>query len=428
MGVAFLATVAALLVAASPGAQPTLPSLFVYAEPLAAPENRVALLEVTDLLKRELRKREVHVPDTRESTSLVVRVLGVRDRFAHSVQHGQSGVGRQIAPPRVVLLRLEVSSGGEPREMRIHEQAGTRADERLVSRAADQLVAWTADAATRPRVGGRPGPATGASLPVLLQRAGWYIDEYERKFATILADETYVQEFTERRLPYPTAATITRRHLRSEFGLAWFADVGGWFGFRDVIEVDGRRLPEREERLRTLFLDNPGGKLSKRVANESARFNLGTVRRNFNLPTTPLLFLSAERQERFQFDLEPAPEQVGDIQAAVVRYRETGSPTIILQNERDAPAQGHFWLDPSDGRVLRSEMIVGERTIEVRVQTWYREDARLEMLVPDRMREVYDYTGVVDDFIECVAKYGNFRRFVTGGKLLEFKSEAPPRR
>jgi hypothetical protein len=94
----------------------------------------------------------------------------------------------------------------------------------------------------------------------------------------------------------------TSRSLRSELSFAWFPDVPGWFAFRDVIDVDGQPVKERDRRLATLFFEKPSGKLLKRALKESARYNLGTIRRNFNVPMVALQFLGADVASRFGFE------------------------------------------------------------------------------------------------------------------------------
>ena len=71
---------------------------------------------------------------------------------------------------------------------------------------------------------------------------------------------------------------------------------------RDVVAVDGQPVKERDRRLATLFFEKPRGKLLKRALQESARYNLGTIRRNFNVPMVALLFLGADVASRFGFE------------------------------------------------------------------------------------------------------------------------------
>ena len=156
----------------------------------------------------------------------------------------------------------------------------------------------------------------------------------------------------------------------------------------------------------------------KRALQESARYNLGTIRRNFNVPMVALQFLGADVASRFRFE-ELESEHDGDIPVRVVRYEERDRPTMILVNgEQDALAHGRVWVEAATGVVHRTELVVGDADSDIRVVTWYRPDQRLGMWVPSRMTESYDYTQRLSDVIECEATYSNFRRFETGARVI----------
>ena len=74
--------------------------------------------------------------------------------------------------------------------------------------------------------------------------------------------------------------------------------------FRDVFEVDGSPIRERDQRLVKMFLravavDQPSR--SARSSTESARYNIGDIQRNVNTPIFPLLFLESANHFRFKF-------------------------------------------------------------------------------------------------------------------------------
>ena len=91
---------------------------------------------------------------------------------------------------------------------------------------------------------------------------------------------------------------------------------------------------------------------------------------------------------------------------------------MILVDEADAPSHGRYWIEPDTGRVLKTELVNGDKNVDIRIVTWYRPDARLEMLAPARMTESYDYLQRLYDAIESEATYSNFRRFETGARIL----------
>jgi hypothetical protein len=92
-------------------------------------------------------------------------------------------------------------------------------------------------------------------------------------------------------------------------------------------------------------------------------------------------------------------------------------PTIILANEADAPSSGRYWIDADTGRVLKTELVLGDNG-EIRISTWYRPDERLGIWVPAKMTERYDYSNRLYDSIQCEARYTNFRRFETGARIV----------
>ena len=92
--------------------------------------------------------------------------------------------------------------------------------------------------------------------------------------------------------------------LDSEFGIVRLQGDGQWLGFRDVVAVDGVRVPDRDERLDQLFadassasgLDRATTVRAARIVRESARFNIGTMQRTINNPAVVLELLGRPMQ------------------------------------------------------------------------------------------------------------------------------------
>ncbi len=125
----------------------------------------------------------------------------------------------------------------------------------------------------------------------LLDRVGRYCVEYGRQMSLIIGVERYAQWMQNEDAPRPVAQT-----LASEFALVRSKD--DWDGFRDVYEVDGKPVPDRHDRLLKLFMQSPAAAIeqSRKIAAESARYNMGSIQRNFNVPTTALFFVKADNQ------------------------------------------------------------------------------------------------------------------------------------
>jgi hypothetical protein len=233
-----------------------------------------------------------------------------------------------------------------------------------------------------------------------------YVEDYEQQLSVVIGEEDYRQTVFE------TSRSIVtkKRRLQSEFALLRLpTDENQWIGVRDVYQVDGRTVPDRTGRLSAL-LKLPFGAAAdqwRALQEESARFNIGDVRRTLNVPTFVLRLLRCDHQPRFVFD-EPRVEH----ESLVVEYREVKRPTVV-RDERgeDEPVRGFFHVNPSTGAVTATRLIVGLAKHDVRAQIDVRFtlDAKLRLLVPDEMREEYHVPS--GQRVEGVARYQNFKRF-----------------
>jgi hypothetical protein len=111
-----------------------------------------------------------------------------------------------------------------------------------------------------------------------------------------------------------------RSQLRSDLLLVKAGAAGDWLQYRDVFEVDGQPVRDRTDRLTRLFLDpsaSSAGQIA-RIRDESARYNIGDILRNLNVPTFALTFLVPANQPRFKFrrTKERIPATAGDYSEA----------------------------------------------------------------------------------------------------------------
>jgi hypothetical protein len=95
----------------------------------------------------------------------------------------------------------------------------------------------------------------------------------------------------------------------------------------------------------------------------------------------------------------------------VVRFEETREPTLVrTPNGTSIPLRGRFWIEPTSGRVLMSEMIAQNHDVRAQINVSYQSEPLLGLLMPIEMREQYTMGNDVRT-IECTATYGNFRQF-----------------
>ena len=234
-------------------------------------------------------------------------------------------------------------------------------------------------------------------LDAVVARAAAYVDRYQRDFAMVVSEERYDQEARYPAAPMSrTRDVTTRTTLRSDFLLVSNA-AGGWLPFRD-----------REERLLKLFLTDAGSAVSQagRIVEESARYNLGSLNRNINLPTLALVFLTDAQRHRFAFS-----DGGLDGRTRVVQFQETGRPTYVsTTGGRDLPISGRYWVDEASGRIERSELVAVDAVLDAKITVTYRADESAGLWVPAKMEELYKQQTDRSE-IRGVASYSRFRRF-----------------
>lgn len=262
------------------------------------------------------------------------------------------------------------------------------------------------------------------SVADVLARAANYVSDFNRELSGIVAEERYIQTWVRGKRSLDSGPT--RRQLVSDVMLVRPAPSDDWVQYRDVFEVDGAPIRDRQERLTRLFLEPSPSAAAQaaRIQEESSRHNIGDIPRTLNTPLFALQFLSLAHQPRFRFtrsrnraaavNSEGAADSTAFRVSAeiwVIQYEEVQSPTFVgTADGRDVRARGRFWIEPATGRILMSELIVGDRERSGKVDVSYQSEPLLGLLVPIEMRELYEQRRHRSR-IEAVATYGRFRQF-----------------
>ena len=272
-------------------------------------------------------------------------------------------------------------------------------------------------------------PATAAAqeptLIDVLVRATDYVSHFSEQLSGAVAEERYDQLSTGpvrggfSRFPSERSDRY-RRTLRSDYLLVRPLGDDRYYGFRDVFEVDGQPVRDRDERLSKLFLE-PSASADAQIRgimSDSSRYNIGDVQRNFNVPTLALLFLRDAYKPRFIFervtDDDPRlgldrPDGAADLW--VIGYREDWPSTVIRGRESsNLPAAGRFWVEPASGRVLVSELVVENDELAAVITVRYEVDPKMGHLVPAEMRERYE-NHRQNSRVDGTATYTDYRRF-----------------
>ncbi len=255
-----------------------------------------------------------------------------------------------------------------------------------------------------------PGDSGHAqTLATVFLRTQQYLSRYQATFSAVVSKETYHQEIRRK------DEVHRKRDLLSDVLMVWVPADESWLIFRDVYEVNGREVRDRQRRLERLFIESPQTAFdqAKQIAEESARFNIGDVSRNVNLPTMALGFLYPANMPRSNFS-KRGEETLDGTATWIVEFVEHARPTVIRSAKADIFSRGRFWIDPVEGRVLRSRLEVGDVNTDVRasIAVSYEPNAELGFWVPSRMEEEYSKRrGRPDEKIHGLAAYSDFRTF-----------------
>jgi VWFA-related protein len=379
--------------------------------------------EATRTLRSELMLSQASLREIADTTGglAAVNMNDLRGFFDRIVADNDAYYMLSYAPPggrKAGFRKIDVRV--KRRDLRVRARPGYLSTAPPEARVAEAPPARTTVASVPVEV--RPAdPVPDADLTSVLARAARYVEAYEQSLAGIVAEERYQQNVVNMSGPMRSRgpmATSPQRDLRSDLLLVRPAGEDGWIQFRDVFEVDGRAIRDRDERLYKLFVEpTPASRRQAEILQaESARYNIGPLTRTINVPVLALAIASAERQQAFRFrrvktDVRDLADRYPEAGVWVIEYRETAKGTLIRgAANRDLPSRGRLWIEAATGRVLRTELISEDVQVKAEITVNYGAEAGLDLLVPVEMRE--DYALPMSSIrIEGRATYSRFRRF-----------------
>ena len=255
-------------------------------------------------------------------------------------------------------------------------------------------------------------------LQVILDRVTDYVVRYQKEISGVVAEERYVQDADKSERPF-----VTHRELKSDLLLVRTERAEAYVQFRDVFEVDGDAVRDRTDRLQKLFMAPPpdARKQAAQIMDESARYNIGSIMRNVNVPLLALMLVDPVYQPHFKYSvstehkgtprgLPKTPAFALAADAWELDFEEVITPTVIQGDREDAKSHGRVWIDPATSRVLMTELVNEARTVRSTIRVSYASEPLAGFLLPVEMRESYVLKKRFYTF-EGVATYSNYRRF-----------------
>ena len=269
--------------------------------------------------------------------------------------------------------------------------------------------------------GGSPSAQPDTKLNAILIRMGEYLVEYESQLSSVVAEESFSQRVDYART-LREFRSVTRR-LESEVGFIRLPGGAEWLGFRDVRKVDNRAV--KTKGITVAEVIRSGGDIvtqARTIAMASAHHHLG-LPRTVNVPTAPLDVIHPSHFGAVEFTLD-APETVRGRPLAVLRFLETGRPTLVREPEgRNLVSSGRVWVEEKSGVVWRvdwtyqAEQRPKGAGSPPRLQVDFAPNSNLGIMVPIVMTEHFAVpAGAARG--EGRATYKNFRRFGTSARVV----------
>ena len=251
---------------------------------------------------------------------------------------------------------------------------------------------------------GAGAPAAAQSAPDAIASVRAFAQQYLREAPSLVAFEEYVQNATY------GARTPEKQVTTAELVMVRLPSAANWIAFRDVLTVNKRPVHDREERLLKLLQSPEASAMAqaRRIAQESARFNLGRITRTMNVPDMALEYLQPRHGARIRFETL-RNETIDGRPVVVIRFTESAGPSLVRDlRGADLLARGRVWAEPDSGAIVRTELLLEDRVSKGTCTVEFGIDPRLGIRVPIKMTERYSMPG---EAIDAVARYSDFRKF-----------------
>jgi hypothetical protein len=241
-------------------------------------------------------------------------------------------------------------------------------------------------------VGSTPVFTQSPDVNELRRRVAIYARRFVSELSNLAFEEDYDQRFT---------VSKRRRQLKSDFLLVAYPgrnDVV--MVFRDVREVDGKPVRDKQERISKLFLQpfDSAVRRARDIQRDGLRHSVDNGR--MMDPLTVIGYLQPEYQGGFRFTVGELAPSIG------ANVREIELAPTPARGKTAKPARA--WVSETTGEVFKTELREGFGGRALVTTTTFGVDPVLKIHVPVQMRDEVPRGN--DEFIGT-ATYSTFRRF-----------------
>jgi hypothetical protein len=250
-------------------------------------------------------------------------------------------------------------------------------------------------------------PGTSA----LVASATRYVEQYQRDFAYLVADEQATQEVIDR-----DGVVTAARETRGELFAAFLQADRVWMSVHDVETVDGAPVPPGDD-VRTMLRSESFRAVASRVAAANARYNIGSVTRNFNEPTLALLYFAPDRVDGVKFDRGAVDRSTPGLTLVTLRMRGRDDRPLVRSPNGRVTMRGSVVVDGRTGCVRHTSLAFSDGKVDADLDTTYALDRNVSVWVPVQFVERYRERAS-GETTTVRTSLGNYRRFETSGRII----------
>ncbi len=257
----------------------------------------------------------------------------------------------------------------------------------------------------------------------LRARLAAYLTDYEPKLSELISDEVMIQQTMRgNRTAGGGIGPPEFRTIRSEVAFIALPGDAGWMGFRRVTKVGSNLVADENWRPHDWIGRRVARRLQARARDVGRKRAVQLGFTTHGQSTEPSVGTAPARHaSRFTVRIA-GKEHVRGKNTTKLVFVENVAPTIIraLDGSQMRSIVSAF-IEPDSGRLWRADVITrdpsqGDFAFDAVISVEFRNDRKLEMLVPAQMHE--EFFAGANRRGRGDAVYSNYRRFQTTARIV----------